>query len=77
MQGGTAVGVRQVQFSDISGKEASDDDKLGQLIVIPSDGRRGYYTVDALDSELDQFVKKGERHVGKPADYFTGNGKAS
>jgi hypothetical protein len=55
------MGQKIIQFSDISGAEIRDDEKMGKIIVEYGDARKGIYCLDATDSEIEELAHKGRR----------------
>lgn len=55
------MGQRVIQFSDISGTELPEDEKMGVIFVEYGDARKGIYSLDATDTEIAELAGKGKR----------------
>jgi hypothetical protein len=58
------MGVRQVYFSDLNGKEVKDPAAMATMTITFADKRRGVYELDITDEEATPFADKGRKISG-------------
>jgi hypothetical protein len=61
MQKGASVAVKQVRVSDLSGKQA-DDDQMAKLVIHEHPNHQGPITLDVLPDEIGE-LPESERYV--------------
>lgn len=55
------MGKRYVAYSDLSGKEVPEGERMATMVILFPDKRRGAYALDVLPDEVQEFVDKGAK----------------